>query len=329
MLKTCGITLHHSPRPSATLHGPCPQPGTNPLSPAAERRCDAKVYRIRELIADGATSTQIRRIRGELAPLTWGVYVNHDLDPWERYRLQCLETVSRLKAGAALTGPSAAAVRETAMLGGPPARVYVSNVCPGRYAPGIRVLPPVPTSDYNGILLSDPAAMLGHCTWVLDARESLVVADSALAMGLCQPAELRQWAQAHSGKKHAGRMRWLAENVDPQSDSPGETLTRLAVTGLGYDVVSQFRVELTDRLAFIDLLIEGTKVAIEFDGLIKYRKRGLAKVVQEHLREGELQVLGYTIVRLIWQQLDDEEQLDRRLRAAGARPTRRRRRLPW
>lgn len=105
--------------------------------------------------------------------------------------------------------------------------------------------------------------------------------------------------------------------------------TRLAVTGLGYDVVSQHRVELTDRLAFVDLLIDGTMVAIEFDGLVKYRKRGLAKVVQEHLREGELQALGYTIVRLVWQQLDDLEQLDRRLRAAGARPTGRRRHLPW
>lgn len=287
------------------------------------------MYRIRELIADGATSTQIRRLRGELAPLTWGVYVDHDLDPWERYRIQCVETVSRLKTGACLTGPSGAAVRGVTILGDPPPQVYVSNLPDGRYARGVRVLPPVPVSDFNGIPLSTPPAMIGHCAWAFDARESLVVADATLAMGLCQPSELHEWARSQSGKKHSGRLRWLAENADPQSDSPGETLTRLAVTSLGYDVVSQFRVEMTDRVAFVDLLVEGTKVAIEFDGIVKYRKRGLAKVVQEHLREGDLQAIGYTLVRLVWQQLDDVEQLDRRLRAAGALPTRRRRRLPW
>lgn len=287
------------------------------------------MYRIRELIADGATSTQIRRLRSELVPLTWGVYVDQDLDPWDRYRLQCEETVSRLKTGAALTGPSAAAVRGVPMLGHPPPQVYVSNVANGRYAPGVRVLPPVPVSEFNGIPLSTPPAMIGHCAWVFDSRESLVVADATLAMGMCQPAEFQEWARSQSGRKHSGRVRWLVHNADSQADSPGETLTRLAVTGLGYEVVSQFRVELTDRLAFVDLLVEGTKVAIEFDGIVKYRNRGLAKVVQEHLREGELQALGYALVRLVWQQLDDVEQLDRRLRAAGARPTRRRRGLPW
>ena len=182
---------------------------------------------------------------------------------------------------------------------------------------------------HEGILLSTPVAMVSQCAWVLSCRSSLVVADGALALGLCSMDDLGAWAESQTGRRHVGRLRWLAANADPLADSPGETLARLAVTGLGYDVVSQFRVELTDRLAFIDLLIEGTKVAIEFDGLIKYRTRGLSKVVQEHLREGELQALGYTLVRLVWQQLDDIELLDRRLRAAGARPTRHRRQLPW
>ena len=297
--------------------------------PAPQERCDATVYRIRELVADGASDLQIRRLRLEKAPLAWGVYVEHGLEAWERYRLKCMETVSRMKAGAALTGPSAAAMKDIPVLGTPPAQVYVSNVTRGRYAPGVRVLPPAPVTEFNGILLTIPPAMIGHCAWVFDPRESLVVADAALAMGLCQSEELQAWAESQFGKKHAGRLRWLAQTADAGADSPCETLTRLAVTRLGYDVVSQFRVELTDRLAFIDLLIEGTKVAIEFDGLIKYRKRGLSKVVQEHLREGELQALGYTLVRLVWQQLDDLEQLDRRLRAAGARPTRPRRQLPW
>lgn len=287
------------------------------------------MYRIRELIADGATSSEIRRLRSTLTPLAWGVYVDPNVEAWERYRLQCVETLVRLKTGAALTGPSAAAVREVTMLGDPPSQVYVSNVTPGRYAPAVRVLPPVPACNFNGILLSTPPAMIGHCAWIFDPRQAIVVADATLAGGLCEKDDLHHWALSQARKKYSSRVRWLADNADPQADSPGETLTRLAVTGLGYDVVSQYRVELTDRLAFIDLLVDGTKVAIEFDGLVKYRKRGLAKVVQEHLREGELQALGYTLVRLVWQQLDDLEQLDRRLRAAGAHPSHRRRRLPW
>lgn len=140
------------------------------------------MYRIRELVADGATSTQIRRLRSELAPLNWGVYIEPEIDSWERYRLQCFETLSRLKAGAALTGPSGAAIRDVAMLGDTPRHVYVSNVTPGRYAPSIRVMPPAPAYDYNGTLLTAPPAMIGHCAWVMDARESLVVADAALAI---------------------------------------------------------------------------------------------------------------------------------------------------
>lgn len=290
------------------------------------------VFRTRELLADGATEYQVRRIRSKLAPLTWGVHVDPLVDPWERYRLKCREVLDRLKPGAALTGPSGAAFYDVPLLGTPPSLVYVSNIGHGRYARDIRLLPPTPVTEideHEGILLSTPAAMIGQCAWVLDCRRSLVVADAALASGLCTHNDLQTWAEAQAGRRNVGRLRWLIEHVDGQAESPGETLTRLAVTGLGYDVVSQHRVELADRLAFVDLLIEGTKVAIEFDGLIKYRKRGLAKVVQEHLREGELQALGYTLVRLVWQQLDDVDQLDRRLRAAGARPTRRRRQHPW
>lgn len=290
------------------------------------------VYRTRELIADGATDYHVRKIRGKMSPLTWGVHVDPLVDPWERYRLKCREVLERLKPGASLTGPSGAAFYDVPLLGAPPDVVYVSNVSHGRYARDIRLLPPTPVTEvdgHEGILLSTPVAMVSQCAWVLSCRSSLVVADGALALGLCSMDDLGAWAESQTGRRHVGRLRWLAANADPLADSPGETLARLAVTGLGYDVVSQFRVELTDRLAFIDLLIEGTKVAIEFDGLIKYRTRGLSKVVQEHLREGELQALGYTLVRLVWQQLDDIELLDRRLRAAGARPTRHRRQLPW
>lgn len=103
------------------------------------------MHRIRELIADGVTSTEIRRLRRDHTPLAWGVYIHPEVESWERYRLECVERWVRLKPGAALTGPSAAAVREVPMLGEPPSRVYESNVTPGRYAPGVRVLPTVPT----------------------------------------------------------------------------------------------------------------------------------------------------------------------------------------
>jgi hypothetical protein len=287
------------------------------------------VYVIRSLISAGATDREVRRVRQSKQRLVAGVYADPGLDPWERYRLLCQAAIARLKPGAVLSGPSAALFWGVPMTGPPPPVVYVSNVTRGTYGPGVRVLAASDAVEQEGLLLASPAATVARCAPLCGSREALVVADAMLADGLCTPADLAEVAARMHRCKGAGRVRWLAEHADARSESPGETWARHVVTQLGYDVVPQFEVRHENRVARIDLLVEGTMTAIEYDGLDKYRTKGVAQVVAEHLREGDLQEMGYRFVRLVSAQLPLHAQLDRRLRVTGARPVRRPRFLTW
>ncbi len=62
--------------------------------------------------------------------------------------------------------------------------------------------------------------------------------------------------------------------LDPLSESPGESRLRVMLASHGFAVASQ--VVIRDGVAVVaraDLAIEGTRVLIEFDGFVKYRRR--------------------------------------------------------
>ena len=63
---------------------------------------------------------------------------------------------------------------------------------------------------------------------------------------------------------------WLGQ-VDPASESVGESRARLLLTDLGFDVRSQVRISDDSGVvgARVDLLV-GARVVVEFDGLVKY-----------------------------------------------------------
>jgi len=75
----------------------------------------------------------------------------------------------------------------------------------------------------------------------------------------------------------------------------------------------------------LDLVIEGTRVAIEFDGVGKYGTT--ADLRAEKAREEDLRVAGWIVVRFQWGDLFRPEELkrridwglamDRRMRAVG------------
>jgi very-short-patch-repair endonuclease len=108
--------------------------------------------------------------------------------------------------------------------------------------------------------------------------------------------------------------------VDPTSESPGESLTRLLLGGLGLGFRSQ--VDIRDDTGFVgrvDFLVEG-RIILEFDGLVKYDgAQGREALAAEKRREDRLRAAGYEVVRLTWADLDRPEKLARRLREARAR----------
>ncbi|HSF97065.1 MAG TPA: type IV toxin-antitoxin system AbiEi family antitoxin domain-containing protein [Ornithinibacter sp.] len=118
--------------------------------------------------------------------------------------------------------------------------------------------------------------------------------------------------------------RWLRQ-CDPLSESVGETRTRLLLTDLGHAPRTQVRVaDATGTVVARADFVVGSRVIVEFDGLVKYSGQdGREALVGEKRREDALRALGYEIVRLTWADLENPRQVDALVRAALARAERR------
>ena len=95
--------------------------------------------------------------------------------------------------------------------------------------------------------------------------------------------------------------------ADDACESVGETRTRILLRDLGFKVDSQVDIrDRADRLVGrVDFLVEG-KVIVEFDGAVKYDgATGREALVSEKVREDALRALGYRIVRIMWDDLND------------------------
>lgn len=148
-----------------------------------------------------------------------------------------------------------------------------------------------------------------------------VAADAALHDAILTTADLKRWPDRVAGWPHSSRVASLPHFVDPGSESPGETLTRVQLMMAGLEVESQVRVadpSTGEVFARIDLVVKGTKVAIEFDGQVKYTDGGSAALFAEKQREDRLRALGYTVVRVVWSDLFVPGRLVARVRRAIA-----------
>jgi very-short-patch-repair endonuclease len=115
-------------------------------------------------------------------------------------------------------------------------------------------------------------------------------------------------SQHRSGASHPAGSRHRIE-------SPGESILGHRLRQLGWEVVPQFEVETDQGPRFADFRIPGTRVLIEFDGLVKYRgEDGADAVVAEKVREDAMRRRGFLFARFIWSELDDLHLIDRRVR---------------
>jgi hypothetical protein len=99
---------------------------------------------------------------------------------------------------------------------------------------------------------------------------------------------------------------------------------------MGYQPLSQFRIEDGPFLAVVDFLLEEARVAIEFDGFVTYGRRSpfalsaqpAEIVAAEKVREDHVRELDYGFVRVIWSGLDALPVLGRRIDAVVQRTRR-------
>ena len=278
---------------------------------------------------------------GSLVRLARGVYVDaavwKSAAPRERHLLRCRAAAARLGTQVVLAGASAAAVLGLTYLGQWPERVCALN----SVADGTRVRGGVSWRAHD-----DRHTGVRDLGWVrtvdpyrtaieVSAREGflagIVTADSALRAkghrGAGEGArELLTMAESLHVSRGVRRIERVAAFANGHSESAGESWTRVVLADLGTEH-PELQVDILDDglwLARVDFCWPGRRIVLEFDGVKKYRAplRGPARsaediVIEEKKREDRLRAAGWTVLRIVWDDLREPERLRRLLRRHG------------
>jgi very-short-patch-repair endonuclease len=148
---------------------------------------------------------------------------------------------------------------------------------------------------------------------------ALVPADAALRAALVTPDAL---ARAVADLRHhtgVGPVRAALPQADGRHESPGESRTAYVLRALGFELEPQVEVVADGRRYRADFRIIGSRVLVEFDGAVKYADGRRETLFEEKQREDALRREGWTVVRLVWSDLDDPERVRRRVLDALAR----------
>ncbi|WP_116115872.1 hypothetical protein [Austwickia chelonae] len=143
------------------------------------------------------------------------------------------------------------------------------------------------------------------------AQALLPSADAALRRGLVSEQELAEAVAGYARSPGMTQVRRAVAAVDPLSESVGETLLRWQMTCLGFPMRSQVEAGCPGRRYRLDLVIEGTGVALEFDGMTKYGLDDAAMSVQqrgallraEKSRDENLRRRGWYVIHVTWPEL--------------------------
>ena len=118
---------------------------------------------------------------------------------------------------------------------------------------------------------------------------------------------LRELASLPRSSRGTSQARWVISHADAGCESPGESrvLHALILAGIK-GVTTQEEVHCSGYTFFIDIAIPGLKIAIEFDGRIKYGdsvQEVHETIEAEQRRARLLQLAGWRIIRIRWSDL--------------------------
>lgn len=200
-----------------------------------------------------------------------------------------------------------------------------------RYRRGDVITYPMPRGESGLLIDGVPTVSLETALFQTVARDSLmtaiVAADAALHRSLVTRESLER--RRTLLRRLAPRGRQLMAAVDESCESPGESVMRVILIGLGHQVQTQVEIYTPDGqlVGRVDALVDGW-IVMEFDGAVKYEGAdGREALIREKRREDALRALGYVVIRVTWADLFTPGRLEAMVRAAQAqlrRPTRRR-----
>lgn len=156
------------------------------------------------------------------------------------------------------------------------------------------------------------------CSMMLSYQQALVLMDHALRLG-ADIGLMRHMADTLAGRRGIRNLRKALDNADPRSESAGETLCRELIVRLRLPM-PEAQVQVRSRAGRhrLDFAWKESKVALEFDGKVKYFDfRPTDEVIfQERRREKALIEEGWRFVRVEWKDLFREQEFKARILAA-------------
>ena len=185
-------------------------------------------------------------------------------------------------------------------------------------------------TEVEGVLVTMPARAVVEATGQLSVEAAVVSADSALHLGLTDPAELRRTHDAMQTWPFTRRTHAVLAFSDGRAESPGESRSRLMFRAHGVPApILQFPVY-DDRgvlIGITDFAWPDHRVLGEFDGRVKYGRLLLPGqepgdvVFAEKQREDRLrEVTDMRMFRMTWSDLYRGAETTARLRRALQRP---------
>ena len=182
---------------------------------------------------------------------------------------------------------------------------------------------PVSSIKYLGFRIATPARVIVDCARLLDDRHGFPIACAGLARA-CQFDRFHQEASRDRedearrkfhqtlddtprNTRGRGQARWIIDHADAGCESPGEALVLLALLRAGIEgITTQEEVHVAGHTYFIDIALPNLKIAIEFDGRIKYGDtvdEVHESIEAEQRRQRDLERAGWTVIRVRWSDL--------------------------
>ncbi|TQS94313.1 hypothetical protein EU811_01170 [Arthrobacter sp. TS-15] len=176
-------------------------------------------------------------------------------------------------------------------------------------------LPPSQITTVEFLRVTDLERTVLDCAKTLNYRQALIIMDHGLRLGAD-----KQLMQAHSstfsGRRGCRTLQRCLANADPSSESPGETLCRELLARLKLPMPTA-QVEVQSRVGRhrMDFAWKKEKVALEFDGEVKYFKyaRTDRVIFEERRREKALVEDGWFFIRVEWKDLFQEQEFKARV----------------
>jgi Transcriptional regulator, AbiEi antitoxin len=289
-----------------------------------------------QLLAAGWTDHELRRQRrsGELVRLGRGAYVQAPGTPPRfevRHALLAAVRDERHAADGVLSHVSAAVLHGLSTWGLRLDHVHRTRDrrTGGRVGQGVHLhaapLAPDEVVEVDGLLVTSVARTVVDVGRTAGFDAAVAVADSALHRHLVDPDDLARAARRCAGWQGVPQARRVLAVADGDSDSVGESRSRLAIQRAGLPTpILQWKVPGNGRTYEVDFGWPELHAVGEFDGLSKYGRLlrpgqdPAEVVVAEKLREDEIRDIGLRMVRWTSAELDHFDRVAERLRRAFA-----------